>query len=94
MITVAHWGRLDEGALFAWSRRLDWAVRRKRTFGFAVLTCPKCSRKMRILATIPEPAGVRRILDNLGVRASPLPRAPARSPEWEQVDLGFAADAA
>jgi len=23
MISVAHWGRLEEGALFAWSRRLE-----------------------------------------------------------------------
>jgi len=37
---------------------------------------------------------VRQILDHLGVRASPLPRAPARDPDWEQIDLGFAADAA
>jgi hypothetical protein len=32
---------------------------------------------------------VRQILDHLGVRAAPLPRAPARDPDWEQVDLGF-----
>jgi hypothetical protein len=32
---------------------------------------------------------VRKILEHLGVRASPLPRAQARSPEWEQTDLGF-----
>jgi hypothetical protein len=29
------------------------------------------------------------ILDHLDVRASPLPRAPARDPDWKQVDLGF-----
>jgi hypothetical protein len=44
---------------------------------------------MRVIATIAEPAVVRRILDHLGVRASPLPRAPPRDPDWEQVDLGF-----
>jgi hypothetical protein len=31
-ITAAHWGRLEEGALFAWSKRLDWPVMMKRTF--------------------------------------------------------------
>jgi Putative transposase len=89
MITVAHWGRLEEGELFGWSRRLEWAVMMKRTFGFAVLRCPRCSRQMRVVSTITEPAVVRQILDHLGVRASPLPRAPARDPDWEQVDLGF-----
>jgi hypothetical protein len=37
MITVAHWSRMEEGVLFAWSRRLEWAVMMKRTFGFDVL---------------------------------------------------------
>jgi hypothetical protein len=89
MITVAHWGRLEEGALFAWSSRLEWAVMMKRTFGFDVLRCPKCSRKMHVIATLTEPPVVRQILEHLGVRASPLPRAPARDPDWEQTDLGF-----
>jgi hypothetical protein len=89
MITISHWGRLEEGALFAWSRRLEWAVMMKRTFGFDVLRCPKCSRKMRVIATLTEPPVVRQILEHLGVRASPLPRAPARDPDWEQTDLGF-----
>ena len=66
--------------MFAWSTRLEWAVMMKRTFGFAVLRCPRCSRQMRVIATITEPAVVRQILDHLRVRASPLPRAPARDP--------------
>ena len=61
----------------------------KRTFGFAVLRCPRCSRRMTILATLTEAAPVRRILEHLGVRADPLTAAPARDPIWEQRDLGF-----
>jgi hypothetical protein len=30
-IAIAHWGRLDEGELFAKSRHIDWAVVMKRT---------------------------------------------------------------
>lgn len=75
--------------MFAWSRRLDWALMMKRTFGFDVLVCPRCSGKMRVIATITEPPVVRQILEHLGVRASPLPRAPAPDPALEQVDLGF-----
>jgi dihydrodipicolinate synthase/N-acetylneuraminate lyase len=49
---------------------------------------------MVVIATIPLPAVVRRILEHLGVRASPLPRAPARDPDWEQAELGFHTDTA
>lgn len=90
LITVAHWGRLENGELFAWSSRLDWAVMMKRTWGFDVLVCPRCAHRMRVVATITEPRVVRRILEHLGVRAEPL----ARDPEWYQVDLVLAADAA
>jgi hypothetical protein len=90
-ITVAHGGRLENGALFAWSMRLEWAEMMKRTFGFHVLLCPRGRRKMRVIATITEPAVVRKLLEPLGVRASPLPCAPARDPDWEQGSLGFEA---
>jgi len=91
MISIAHWGRLEDGALFAWSSRLEWAVMMKRTWGFDVLACPRCAGRMRVIATYTEPAVVRTILEHLGVRASPLPRAPARDPDAEQTDLGFEA---
>ena len=89
-ITVAHWGRLDEGELFAKARYVDWALLMKRTFGFDVLRCPRCTRKMRVLATITHPVTIRRILEHLGVRAEPLARAPARDPTWEQLDFDTA----
>ena len=62
-----------------------------RTF---VLSCPRCARKMRVLATLTDPATIRRILEHLGVRSEPLARAPARDPTWQQMDLGCDADAA
>jgi hypothetical protein len=43
---------------------------------------------MRVLATISDPATVRTILTNLGVRAAPIPLAPARDPTG-QTDFGF-----
>jgi len=36
MITIAHWGRLLAGELFARARYIDWAVLMKRTFGFKI----------------------------------------------------------
>ena len=93
-ISVAHWGRLLDGELFAQARYIDWATLMKRSFGFNVLRCPRCVGKMFVLATITDPVTIRRILEHLGVRSDPLPRAPARDPTWEQEHLGFDADAA
>jgi hypothetical protein len=89
-ITVAHWGRLDDGELFAKTRYIDWAVLMKRTFGLDVLRCPRCGARMRVLGTITQPDAIRRILLCLGLRAEPLARAPARDPTWEQLDFDAA----
>jgi hypothetical protein len=63
----------------------------KRTWGFNVLSCPRCERRMRVIATIIDPVVVPQILEHLSVRSSPLPRAPPRDQSWEQADLGFEA---
>jgi hypothetical protein len=95
MISVARWGQLDDGALFARSRYVDWALLMKRSWGLDVMRCPKCSRRMRVIATILDPVVVRRILEHLGLRASPLPRAPPARQKTEayaeQADFGFEA---
>ena len=80
VITTKHWARLLDGQLFASASRIDWQLLLQRTFGFDALTCPTCSKRMRVLATILEPDVVRKILRHLGVRADPLPLAPARNP--------------
>ncbi len=49
---------------------------------------------MGVMACVTAPPTVGRILVPLGVRAEPLPRAPARDPTWEQEELGFNAGAA
>ncbi len=46
---------------------------------------------MRILATVTEPAAVKKILAHLGVRTEPLPRGRARDPTGQ---TGFDFDAA
>ena len=90
-ISITHWGRLNDGELFAKSRYVDWATLMKRTWDLDVMKCPKCDHKLRVLATITDPAVVRQILDHLHVRSTPLPRGPAREPTWEQAELGFEA---
>jgi hypothetical protein len=88
-ITVAHWGRLFDGELFAASRRIDWHILVRRTFGVDSLACPTCSGRMTVLSTIPEPDVVRKILAHLGLPTSPPRRAAARDPTDGQMTFDF-----
>ena len=56
------------------ARRLSWAQLLQRVFAVDVLVCPKCSGRMRILATIHPPEATRAILTclNLAVRGPPV----------------------
>ncbi len=73
-------GRLLDGELFAVSRRIDWNVLLRRTFGVDSLACPKCAGRMAVLATITDRTAVTKILTCLGLPTSPPPRAAARDP--------------
>jgi hypothetical protein len=86
ILTVKHCNRILDGELFAMSSRVrvEEAVLLKRTFGFDALRCPRCDTKMRLIATITEPAAVNKILSHLGLRTEPLPRARARDPTGQE----------
>ena len=43
-----------------------WAELLKRTFGFDVLTCPRCEGRMRLLAMVTDAKSVARDLRGLG----------------------------
>jgi hypothetical protein len=83
-ITVKHWDRLLDGALYAASSRLDWATLLQRTHGLDALVCPACDGRLRAIATIADPDVARAILRHLGLRAEPLPRARARDPTGQE----------
>jgi hypothetical protein len=84
VMTIRHWNRLLDGALYAASSRVDWAVLLQRTYGFDAMRCPKCAARLRVMATLIEPAIVKKILSHLGVRTDPLPRARARDPTGQE----------
>jgi hypothetical protein len=84
VISVKHWGRLGEGELLATSRYIDRPTLMRRSWEIDVMKCPSCGHRMRVHATIREPEVVKKILEHLGVRSTPLPRATARAPTWEQ----------
>ena len=65
-------------------RYRPWAELLKRTFGFDVLSCPRCQGRMRLLAMVTEPKSVARYLRSLGEATETPPRTPARGPPYWQ----------
>jgi len=54
----------------------------RRAFDADVLECPRCAGRMVVLATIEDPAVIRRILTHLGLSmegGEPLPARAGRS---------------
>jgi len=65
------------------ARRFSWAELLRHVFALDVLACPRCGGRMRVLATIEDPAVIRRIPTHLGLPVDePVPaRAP---PNWDE----------
>jgi len=62
-------------------RSLTWAQRLKRVFAIDIETCRSCGGKLRVIASIEEPAVIERILEHLGHTAEPVdPAHPSRAP--------------
>ena len=67
-------------------RRLTWAQRLKRVYAIDIEVCRRCGGKLRVIASIGEPAVIARILDHLGRDGEPAnPANPSRAPP--QADL-------
>jgi len=84
MTTVEHWRRILDEELYAASSRVEWAPLLRRTYGVDALRCPKCTARMRVMATITEPDAVKKILAHLNLPTEPLPRARARDPTGQK----------
>jgi hypothetical protein len=66
-----------EAAATGRQRAMSWAQRLKRVFAIDIETCRQCGGKLRVIASIEEPAVIERILDHLG----PIdPAHPSRAP--------------
>ena len=50
----------------------------KRVFAVDVLRCGNCGGRRQVIALIPSPDPIQRILTHLGLAAQPPPIAPAR----------------
>jgi len=60
---------------------MSWAQRLKRVFAIDIETCRQCGGRLRVIASIEEPAVIERILKHLGREAVPVdPAHPSRAP--------------
>ena len=75
---------VTEGAAATVTRRqrgMSWAQRLKRVFAIDIQTCRQCGGRLRVIASIEEPAVIQRILKYLGGEAVPVdPAHPSRAP--------------
>ncbi len=65
----------SEGAkLKSGGRAWNWAALMHRAFAIDVLACPRCGGRLRLIATVYEPAVIRKLLAHLGMaRSGPSP---------------------
>ncbi len=62
-------------------RSLTWAQRLKRVFAVDIEVCLQCGGRLRVIASIEEPAVIERILEHLGRDAASVdPAHPSRAP--------------
>jgi hypothetical protein len=61
-------------------RSWSWAALMQRAFAIDVLACPSCGGRMRLIATIHDPAVIRRILDHLRPCSSGASSGPGPPP--------------
>ena len=56
------------------SRAWSWAALMHRAFAIDVLACPHCRGRLRLIATLHDPAVIRKLLAHLGMaRSGPSP---------------------
>jgi hypothetical protein len=71
----------SEAAASDRQRGMSWAQRLKRVFVIDIETCRQCGGRLRVIASIEEPAVIQRILKHLGREAVPVdPAHPSRAP--------------
>ena len=65
-------------------RAMSWSQRLKRVFEIDIETCQQCGGKLRVIASIEQPAVIERILEHLRHTAEPVDPAhsshPSRAP--------------
>jgi hypothetical protein len=80
VLSVKHWDRLFQGALYAAASRVSWPLLLRRTFDVDVLECPQCHGRLRLLGQVTDATTISRVLAILGIPAEAPRAARARDP--------------
>jgi hypothetical protein len=65
VLSLAHWERLERGALYASSSRIDWRSLLRRTFHVDLRICPRCDGPLSVRAVNTAPDDIDRALATL-----------------------------
>ena len=60
----------DDAGVKPTPRAWSWAALMHRAFGIDVLACPHCGGRLRLIATLHDPAVIRKILAHLALSHS------------------------
>jgi hypothetical protein len=80
VLSVKHWDRVFQGALYAATSRVTWPLLLRRTFDVDVLDCPQCHGRLRILGQVTDATTIGRVLETLGMPTEAPRAARARDP--------------
>jgi hypothetical protein len=68
---------LDDAGVKPTPRAWTWAALMHRAFSIDVLACPRCGGRLRLIATLHDPAVIRKILAHVGIAPSGPSPGPA-----------------
>jgi hypothetical protein len=68
---------LDDAGVKPTPRAWSWAALMHRAFAIDVLACPRCGGRLRLIATLHDPAVIRKILAHVGLAPSGPSPGPA-----------------
>ena len=61
-------------------RYWTWAALMHRAFAIDALACPHCGGRLRLIATLHDPAVIRKLLAHLGIAPGLAPSGPSPGP--------------
>jgi hypothetical protein len=65
VLSLLHWERIEHGALYATSSRIDWRSLLRRTFQVDLRHCQRCGGPLSVRAVVTEPDDIERVLASI-----------------------------
>jgi hypothetical protein len=77
ILSLLHWERIEQGALYASSSRIDWRSLLRRTFQVDLRVCHRCGGRLSVRAVVSEHDDIERVLDSILRSRDPPPVPPS-----------------